>query len=145
MFESMTEPNSTGADTPVGPAEKDPADWTTGDEPMTGPQKSYLETLSQQAGREAPGDDLTKADAARLGERRERAGPRPRGSGGAPRVSGHVGGEPAQPVAQGAQALSGAGQPGRMLVGQPLGEGGRAGFEPRLHGPQPRQRALGGV
>nr|WP_308258046.1 DUF3072 domain-containing protein [Pseudonocardia lacus] len=50
----------------VGSAEKDPAHWTTGDEPMTGPQKSYLETLSQQAGREAPGDDLTKADASRL-------------------------------------------------------------------------------
>jgi hypothetical protein len=66
MFESMTESNSTGSDTPVGPAEKDPADWTTGDEPMTGPQKSYLETLSQQAGREAPGDDLSKADASRL-------------------------------------------------------------------------------
>jgi hypothetical protein len=56
----------TGADTSVGTPEKDPADWTTGDEPMTGPQKSYLETLSQQAGREAPGDDLSKADASRL-------------------------------------------------------------------------------
>jgi hypothetical protein len=50
----------------AGPAEKDPADWTTGDEPMTGPQKSYLETLSQQAGRDAPPDDLSKADASRL-------------------------------------------------------------------------------
>ena len=50
----------------MGTPEKDPADWTTGDEPMTGPQKSYLETLSQQAGREAPGDDLSKADASRL-------------------------------------------------------------------------------
>jgi hypothetical protein len=48
------------------PPEKDPADWTTGDEPMTGPQRSYLETLSQQAGRQAPPDDLTKADASRL-------------------------------------------------------------------------------
>jgi len=57
----------TGTDTStVGTPEKDPADWTTGDEPMTGPQKSYLETLSQQAGREAPGDDLSKADASRL-------------------------------------------------------------------------------
>ncbi|MCO1658477.1 DUF3072 domain-containing protein [Pseudonocardia humida] len=50
----------------VGSPEKDPADWTTGDEPMTGPQKSYLETLSQQAGREAPPEDLSKADASRL-------------------------------------------------------------------------------
>ncbi|RJK97021.1 DUF3072 domain-containing protein [Vallicoccus soli] len=43
-------------------AEKDPKDWTTGDEPMTGPQKSYLETLAREAGEEAP-DDLTKAEA----------------------------------------------------------------------------------
>jgi Protein of unknown function (DUF3072) len=45
--------------------EKDPADWTTGDEPMTGPQASYLETLAQEAGVEAPGD-LTKAEASLL-------------------------------------------------------------------------------
>jgi Protein of unknown function (DUF3072) len=62
----MTQPDNAETDAQVGPAEKDPADWTTGDEPMTGPQKSYLETLSQQAGRPAPGDDLTKADASRL-------------------------------------------------------------------------------
>ena len=30
---------------------KDPSEWTTGDEPMTGPQASYLRTLLQQAGR----------------------------------------------------------------------------------------------
>ncbi|MDT7554531.1 MAG: hypothetical protein QOI16_3067, partial [Pseudonocardiales bacterium] len=34
--------------------EKDPEDWTTGDEPMTGPQRSYLHTLAQQAGEEPP-------------------------------------------------------------------------------------------
>ena len=28
---------------------KDPKDWTTGDEPMTGAQKSYLKTLSEEA------------------------------------------------------------------------------------------------
>jgi hypothetical protein len=43
--------------------EKDPEDWTTGDEPMTGPQRSYLSTLAQQAGVEPPPDDLTKAEA----------------------------------------------------------------------------------
>ena len=43
-------------------AEKDPADWVTGDEPMTGPQKSYLHTLAQEAKEEVP-DDLTKAQA----------------------------------------------------------------------------------
>ncbi|UMB72031.1 DUF3072 domain-containing protein [Mycobacterium paraterrae] len=46
-------------------AEKDPADWVTGDEPMTGPQRSYLHTLSQEAGREVP-DNLTKAEASNL-------------------------------------------------------------------------------
>lgn len=45
--------------------EKDPADWTTGDEPMTGPQASYLSTLSQEAGEEPPPDNLTKAEASR--------------------------------------------------------------------------------
>jgi hypothetical protein len=43
-------------------AEKDTNDWVTGDEPMTGPQRSYLNTLAQEAGREVP-DDLTKAEA----------------------------------------------------------------------------------
>ena len=44
--------------------EKDPADWVTGDEPMTGAQRSYLKTLSEEA--KQPFDDsLTKADASR--------------------------------------------------------------------------------
>ncbi|MCT7658320.1 DUF3072 domain-containing protein [Mycobacterium deserti] len=43
-------------------AEKDPENWVTGDEPMTGPQRSYLNTLAQEAGQEVP-DDLTKAQA----------------------------------------------------------------------------------
>ncbi len=43
-------------------AEKDTDDWVTGDEPMTGPQRSYLSTLAQEAGRDVP-DDLTKAQA----------------------------------------------------------------------------------
>ncbi|HEY7035393.1 MAG TPA: DUF3072 domain-containing protein [Thermomicrobiales bacterium] len=47
---------------------KDPEEWTTGGEPMTGPQASYLGTLLQQAGKsEADLDpDLTKAEASRL-------------------------------------------------------------------------------
>lgn len=36
--------------------QKDPENWTTGDEPMTGPQASYLQTLLQQAGKSE--DDL---------------------------------------------------------------------------------------
>jgi hypothetical protein len=46
-------------------AAKDPADWVTGDEPMTGPQRSYLQTLGQEAGRGIP-EDMTKAQASRL-------------------------------------------------------------------------------
>ncbi|HEY6744278.1 MAG TPA: DUF3072 domain-containing protein [Mycobacteriales bacterium] len=52
----------------TGNAEKDPADWTTGDEPMTGPQRSYLHTLAQEAKEEVP-DDLTKAQASELIDR----------------------------------------------------------------------------
>jgi hypothetical protein len=43
---------------------KDPAEWTTGDEPMTGAQESYLHTLASEAG-ESVEDDLTKAEASR--------------------------------------------------------------------------------
>jgi hypothetical protein len=43
---------------------KDPDDWTTGDEPMTGAQRSYLHTLAEEAGEEVQ-DDLSKADASR--------------------------------------------------------------------------------
>jgi hypothetical protein len=43
---------------------KDPDDWTTGEERMTGAQASYLKTLSEEAGEEFdPG--LTKAEASR--------------------------------------------------------------------------------
>lgn len=45
--------------------EKDPAEWVTGDEPMTGPQRSYVRTLAQEAGRSVP-DDLTKAQASEV-------------------------------------------------------------------------------
>ena len=48
--------------------EKDPQDWTTGDEPMTGPQRSYLQTLAQEAGGDVP-DALTKANASHLIDR----------------------------------------------------------------------------
>lgn len=41
---------------------KDPSNWTTGDEPITGAQKSYLNTLASEAGEEIE-EDLTKAEA----------------------------------------------------------------------------------
>ena len=49
---------------PTSNAEKDPDDWTTGDEPMTGAQASYLKTLSEEA-REEFDADLTKAEASK--------------------------------------------------------------------------------
>ena len=49
---------------PQGNMEKDPKDWVTGDEPMTGAQRSYLKTLCEEA--KQPFDDtLSKADASR--------------------------------------------------------------------------------
>jgi hypothetical protein len=41
--------------------EKDPDDWATGDEPVTGPQDSYPHTLAREAGQDVP-DELTTAD-----------------------------------------------------------------------------------
>ena len=42
--------------------ERDPHEWVTGDEPMTGPQASYLQTLCQEAGEDFD-PELTKAQA----------------------------------------------------------------------------------
>jgi hypothetical protein len=47
---------------PTGNAVKDPDHWVTGDEPMTGAQASYLQTLSEEAGEEFD-SELSKADA----------------------------------------------------------------------------------
>jgi len=53
---------------------KDPEDWTTGDEPMTGPQRSYLQTLCQEA-EEDFDDKLTKAEASkRIDELQQKTG-----------------------------------------------------------------------
>jgi len=54
--------------------EKDPDDWATGDEPMTGAQASYLKTLGDQAGEELDAS-LTKAEASkRIDELQDRTG-----------------------------------------------------------------------
>jgi hypothetical protein len=46
--------------------QKDPDDWVSGDEPMTGAQRSYLKTLSEQAHQpDAYAEDLTKAQASK--------------------------------------------------------------------------------
>ena len=51
-------------------AQKDPDNWTTGDEAMTGAQQSYLHTLAQQADEDPSSvEDLTKAEASKEIER----------------------------------------------------------------------------
>lgn len=53
---------------------KDPADWATGGEPMTGAQDSYLHTLAREAGEDVP-DELTKAEASeKIDELQEKTG-----------------------------------------------------------------------
>ncbi len=53
---------------------KDPDEWTTGDEPMTGAQRSYLHTLAEEAHEQVP-EELTKAEASRkIDELRARTG-----------------------------------------------------------------------
>jgi hypothetical protein len=63
--ETTPDPGATqSADLPPS-AERDPDEWVTGDQPMTGPQKSYVHTLAHEAGTQVP-DDLSKADASKL-------------------------------------------------------------------------------
>ncbi|HZI74610.1 MAG TPA: DUF3072 domain-containing protein [Gemmatimonadales bacterium] len=53
---------------------KDPDEWTTGEEPMTGAQESYLHTLATEAGEDVE-EDLTKAEASKkIDELREKTG-----------------------------------------------------------------------
>ncbi|NEU11411.1 DUF3072 domain-containing protein [Methylobacterium sp. BTF04] len=55
---------------------KDPSEWTTGGEPMTGAQASYLKTLSEEAKEpDAFEPDLDKAEASRrIDDLRKEAG-----------------------------------------------------------------------
>ena len=53
---------------------KDPDDWKTGDEEMTGAQRSYLQTLADEAGEEVD-LNLTKAEASkRIEELQQKTG-----------------------------------------------------------------------
>jgi Protein of unknown function (DUF3072) len=72
-------PSPPNTETPPSNSLKDPDEWTTGDEPMTAAQQSYLHTLATEAG-ETVEEDLTKAEASRrIDELQERTG---RGKGG---------------------------------------------------------------
>ena len=66
--------NPKQTDNPPGNAQKDPDQWTTGDERMTGAQASYLKTLCEEAG-ETFDAELTKADASKkIDELQEKTG-----------------------------------------------------------------------
>ena len=53
---------------------KNPDDWTTGDEPRTGAQRSYLKTLSEEA-KEPFDENLSKAEASkRIDELQQKTG-----------------------------------------------------------------------
>lgn len=60
------QPNPKTAPDPESNGEKDPSDWVSGDDPMTGAQASYLKTLSEETGAAAYREDLTKAEASTL-------------------------------------------------------------------------------
>lgn len=62
--EPATDPAQDPALDPSKPVEE----WVTGDEPMTGPQRSYLATLAREAGEQVP-EGLTKAQASELIDR----------------------------------------------------------------------------
>ena len=61
--ENKVQPNNSNLGTNFN-AEKDPDEWVTGAEAMTGPQKSYLKTLSHEAGEEF-NENLSKAEASK--------------------------------------------------------------------------------
>lgn len=62
---------------------KDPRDWVSGDEPMTGAQASYLRTLCEEAGVDFD-DGLTKAAASERIDQLKSEIPRLSGAGGPP-------------------------------------------------------------
>jgi hypothetical protein len=66
--DDLTGNDTIGSPTPEDGAARDPEEWVTGDEPMTGPQRSYLDSLARQAGEELSAD-LTKAEASEHIER----------------------------------------------------------------------------
>lgn len=62
----MTDANPKLDPNPPTNTEKDPSDWVSGDDPMTGAQASYLKTLSEEVDDPAAFDaGLSKAEASR--------------------------------------------------------------------------------
>jgi len=61
---------------------KEPEEWTTGEEPMTGAQESYLHTLAREAGEPVEGEEMTKAEASeKIDELRHKTGRNATGRG----------------------------------------------------------------
>lgn len=71
--------NTTGStktdDVSIDNTQKDPKNWVTGDESMTGAQKSYLHTLAEAAGAKVD-DSLTKAEASEKIDQLKKHSPR---------------------------------------------------------------------
>jgi hypothetical protein len=63
--EVMTMSENGAGPAPHANPEKDTSDWVTGDEPVTGAQRSYLLTLAQEVKSEVP-QGLMKAQASEL-------------------------------------------------------------------------------
>ncbi len=62
--ENVHEHNPKAEPAPQSNTEKDPEEWVSGGEPITGAQASYLKTLSEEAGEpETFSEDITKAEA----------------------------------------------------------------------------------
>jgi hypothetical protein len=96
------------------PAEKPTDQWVTGDEPMTGPQESYLQTLAREAGEEIPAN-LTKAQASEMIDRLQAVTGRGSdsasgGSGGGSASVGSGGGSASGGSASGGSGGGGAGE-----------------------------------
>ena len=73
VFCGMSKDHNTQGDEPSNII-KDPDEWTTGDETMTGAQASYLKTLCDEAGDEFDAS-LTKAEASkRIDELQQKTG-----------------------------------------------------------------------
>ena len=103
--------------------EKDPDEWTTGDEPMTGAQRSYLKTLSEEA--KVPFDErLTKAEASkRIDELQELTGRGKHGEAPGPTNRDATGNPGAMGKAPGARGGAEAGGSGST----PRPDGGKRG------------------
>ena len=77
MADSNTRANTENVKQQADPGSntvKDPDQWVTGDQPATGAQRSYLQTLAEEAREEVP-EELSKAEASKkIDELQERTG-----------------------------------------------------------------------